>query len=76
MNHDRHRILQAAVDAGGSYSISGLSLRDMVLMADVVLTMRTAGLVKSRILFEDKQPKIIPVAVTAAGRRALANRTG
>lgn len=68
-------MLKAAISAGGRYSIEGLPLRDMVRTADTVLTMRTAGFVKSTIHFEDKQPKIIPVEITDAGRRALADRT-
>jgi len=46
-------------------------LRDMVLAASAVLTLQTAGLVKSSIHFEGKKPHAIPVEVTAAGRRVL-----
>jgi hypothetical protein len=68
---EEHRILQAAADAGGRYAIEGLPLRDMVRAANLVLTMQSAGFVKTTIHFEDKQPKFIPVEITDAGRRVL-----
>jgi hypothetical protein len=68
---EEHRVLQAAADAGGRYSIRGLPLREMVRAADVVLTMQTAGLVKTTIQFQDRQPYVIPIEITAEGRRVL-----
>jgi hypothetical protein len=63
--------LQAAADAGGRYSITGLPLREMNRAAGVVLTMQRAGLVRTTIHFEDQQPQVIPVEITAEGRRVL-----
>jgi hypothetical protein len=68
---EEHRILQDAADAGGSYSIRGLPLREMVHAADVVLTMQRAGLVRTTIQFQDRQPFVIPIEITAEGRRVL-----
>jgi hypothetical protein len=64
------KILQAAVEAGGHYSIAGLPLREMILAADAALTLQTACLVKTKIQFVDKQPHVVAVEITAAGRRA------
>jgi hypothetical protein len=70
--HERE-ILQRAVDAGGSYTIEGLPLRDMVKAASAVLELQRVRLVTSTIVFgPSRQPEKIPVEITDAGRRALA----
>lgn len=69
--HERE-ILQQAVDAGGSYTIEGLPLRDMVKAASAVLGLQRVRLVTSTIVFgQSKQPEKIPVEITAEGRRVL-----
>ncbi len=69
--HERE-ILQQAVAAGGSYSIQGLLMRDMVRVAQVALDLQRARLAETNITFvKDKQPITITVAITEKGRKAL-----
>jgi len=69
--HERE-ILQQAVAAGGSYSIQGLPMRDMVRAAQVALDLQRARLADANIAFvKDSQPMTITVAITDKGRKAL-----
>jgi len=73
--HQRE-ILLLAVAAGGSYSIEGLLIRDMVRAAQAVLDLQRARLAESNITFErNTQPMKITVTITAKGRQALDAKT-
>ena len=69
--HPQERlILQAAVEAGGSCMIDGLPLREMLMTAELGLTLQREGLAHIAILFEDPPDRIM-LEITGAGRRAL-----
>ena len=69
--HERE-ILQKAAAAGGSCSIQGLPMRDLVRAAQVALDLQRARLAEANIAFvKGKQPMTIVVAITDKGRREL-----
>ena len=73
--HEREILLQAAAN-GGSYSIEGLPIRDMVRAAQAVLDLQRARLAESNIAFEkNTQPMKITVTITDKGRQALDAKT-
>jgi hypothetical protein len=75
LSREERRILTQAVKAGGSCSVQGLSAMEMLRAAATVLVLQRRGLVNSWIHFSREspgQPEMIPVEITADGRRALA----
>lgn len=68
------QILEQARDGGGTSSVAGLSMLEMLQVATLVLELKRRGLVESRIQFSTEipgQPVAIPVTLTAKGRRSL-----
>ena len=66
-------ILQRAVESGGSYSIHGLPLRDLVRTADLVLELQRFRLVHPVPFCRERDRLVIMVEITEAGRRTLAS---
>jgi hypothetical protein len=68
------QVLEHAVAAGGTYTISGLSVSEMLRAAGAVMHLKSRGLVKGRFQFSRDiagQPEAIAVEITTDGRRTL-----
>jgi hypothetical protein len=64
-------ILQRAVDSGGSYSIHGLTLRELARAADLVFELQRFRFVHPVLFRGERERLVITVEITDVGRNEL-----